>query len=89
MKTRCIRTDTRGPFYPVISYSYQVEGEYYSGEWDGPTFPSEKEAAAFAQTYMPRGSEVMVLHHPTHPERSILQVDPQLGQPDYLTELKI
>jgi len=89
VKIKCIRTDTRGPFYAVISYSYQVESEYYSGEWDSPTFRLEKEALEFAETYMPKGSNVQVLHHPTHPERSTLQVDPRLGQPDYLTELKL
>jgi len=87
LEIRCMRTNTRGRCFAVISYSYEVEGEYYSGEWNGPAFPTEEEATAFAEAYMPRGSAILVLHHPTHPERSTLQVDPRLGQPD-LTELK-
>jgi hypothetical protein len=72
-----------------LSYSYQVNGEFCSGVWDTRMFMAQQQVAEFVEKYMPPKSAVMVQHNPRNPERSTLKVDPQLGQPDYLTELKI
>ena len=77
------------PVFGTLSYSYAVGSEYYSGEWDTPLFPSEQKVVEFVEKYMPPRSAVVVHYDPRHPETSTLQVDPQLGQPDHLTELKI
>jgi hypothetical protein len=77
------------PVYGILSYSYQIDGEYYSGEWDTPMFPSKSEVDEFIGKYIPLKSAVVVHHDPRHPERSTLEIDPRLGQPDYLTELNL
>lgn len=50
VEIQCMRTNTRGRCFPVISYSYEVQGQYYSGEWNGPAFPTEEEATLFVET---------------------------------------
>ena len=81
--------DASAPLYGVLSYSYCVNGEYYSGEWQTPQQTTKDNVTRFVNKYLPPGSRVVVQHHPTYPGRSMLQVDPQLGQSDELTQLKL
>jgi hypothetical protein len=81
--------DASAPWYGVLSYSYCVNGEYYSGEWQTPQQTTKDNVTQFVNKYLPPGSRVTVQHHSTDPGRSMLQVDPQLGQSDELTQLKI
>jgi Protein of unknown function (DUF3592) len=77
------------PLYGVLSYSYKINGEYYSGEWSTPQQTSRNNVTEFVQKYLPPGSEVVVRHHPRDLGRSVLDIDPELGKTDELTQLKI
>jgi hypothetical protein len=77
------------PLYGVLSYSYKVDGEFYSGEWSTPQQTSRSNVTEFVQKYLPPGSTVVVRHHPTDLGRSVLDIDPELGKTDELTKLNI
>jgi hypothetical protein len=89
VRIRSLGGDASSPFYGTLSYSYVVDGQYYSGEWNTPQFPSEQQVREFVDKFMAPKSAVVVQHNPQRPERSTLKVDPQLGQAEYLTDLKI
>jgi hypothetical protein len=80
---------TSAPLYGILSYSYEVNGEYYSGEWSTPQQTTRDKVTEFVKKYLPPGSKVLVRHHPTDPGRSMLEIDPELGKTDELTQLKI
>ena len=77
------------PLYGVLSYSYNINGEYYSGEWSTPQQTSRNNVTEFVKKYLPPGSKVVVRHHPTDPGRSMLDIDPELGKTDEITKLNI
>jgi hypothetical protein len=52
-----------------LIYSYQVDGEYYSGRYEGG-FLSEGEAQAMTEKY-PKGTLLQIRAHPERPERSV------------------
>ena len=81
--------EASAPMYGVLSYSYRVNGEYYSGEWSTPQQTTRDHVADFVKEYLPPGSKVVVRHHPTDPGRSVLDIDPELGKTDELTQIKI
>src|SRR5437762_13219774 len=64
-----------GPYYGVLSYSYQVADEYYSGEWMTPSFPKRSDVSEFVEKQMAKGTKVTVKYHPRHPDRSVLEID--------------
>jgi hypothetical protein len=80
---------TSAPLYGVLSYSYKINGEFYSGEWSTPQQTSRSKVTEFVQKYLPPGSKVVVRHHPTDLGRSVLDIDPELGKTDELTQLNI
>ncbi len=45
-----------GPYYGVLSYSYQVADEYYSGEWMTPSFPKRSDVSEFVEKQMAKGT---------------------------------
>ena len=81
--------DTSAPLYGVLSYSYRINGEYYSGEWSTPQQTSRNNVTEFVKKYLPPGSKVVVRHHPTDPGRSMLDIDPELGKTEEMPQLKI
>ena len=70
-----------GPYYGVLSYSYEVADEYYSGEWTTPSFSERSDVNEFSEKQMPKGTKVMVKYDPRHPERSVLEVDIAITDP--------
>src|SRR5207247_10279905 len=46
-----------GPYYGVLSYSYEVADEYYSGEWTTPSFSKRSDVNEFFEKQMPKRSE--------------------------------
>jgi hypothetical protein len=70
-----------GPYYGVLSYSYQVADEYYSGEWMTPWFPKRSDVSEFVEKQMPKGTKVTVKYDPRHPDRSVLEVDIAMTDP--------
>src|SRR2546428_618385 len=48
-----------GPYYGVLSYSYEVADEYYSGEWTTPCIPREACSKSISQSVtLPRRSRL-------------------------------
>ena len=70
-----------GPYYGVLSYSYQVADEYYSGEWMTPSFPKRSDVSEFVEKQMAKGTKVTVKYHPRHPDRSVLEIDIAMTDP--------
>jgi hypothetical protein len=70
-----------GPYYGVLSYSYEVADEYYSGEWTTPTFAKRPDVSEFVEKQMPKGTKVLVKYDPAHPERNLLEVDIAITDP--------
>jgi len=54
-----------------ITYSYAVDGEYYSGYYKGDLCSSEAEVDKWI-TQFPKGTKLQVRVHPTNPEKSVL-----------------
>ena len=77
-----IRTvGNHGLYYGVLSYSYEVADEYYSGEWSTPTFRKRSEVSEFVEKRIPKGTKVTVKYDSAHPERSVLEVDIAITDP--------
>ena len=55
-----------------ISYSYRVNGNYYSGHYTGDLFSSEAEVDDLVE-HFPKGTIVQVHVHPLKPELSVLK----------------
>ena len=53
-----------GPYYGMLSYSYEVADEYYSGEWMTPSFSKRSDVNEFSEKQMPKGTKVMVKYDP-------------------------
>jgi hypothetical protein len=70
-----------GLYYGVLSYSYQVADEYYSGEWMTPSFAKRSDVSEFVEKQMPKGTKVTVKYDPRHPDRSVLEVDVAMTDP--------
>ena len=65
----------------MLSYSYQVADEYYSGEWMTPSFPKRSDVSEFVEKQMAKGTKVTVKYHPRHPDRSVLEIDIAMTDP--------
>jgi Protein of unknown function (DUF3592) len=66
-------------FSPYVSFSFEVSGEHYSGEWwTGPNYSTEDEARRFLEQNMPVGSRLNVRYKPRNPSLNMLEVDPTL-----------
>lgn len=65
-----------------VSYSYSVDGEFYSGEWLSPTLKNDKALTEFLEQSMPIGKAVSIRYMPSHPERSLLADGPQPERSD-------
>lgn len=70
-----------GPYYGVLSYSYPVADEYYSGEWMTPSFAKRSDVSELVEKQMPKGTKVTVKYDPRHPDRSVLEVDIAMTDP--------
>jgi len=63
-------------YFPELHYSYQVNGEYYSGLFRLPESRTDSDAAlALAKPWINR--RVFIRYHPNRPEKSVfLRQDP-------------
>ena len=59
----------RGTFYPTLSYSYSVNGEWYSGSVeDCESFTNLQKARDFVDAHT--GKSILVRYDPNRPEKS-------------------
>lgn len=88
---RPLRSQT-GPghiYRPVVSFSFAVEGERYSGEWTGPAVRTEQDVTDFAGKVTPPGATFNARYKPGQPSRNLLDVDPALYERDKLVQLDL
>lgn len=64
-----------------ITYSYSVNGEYYSGE-DKQRFATERRANEYADRF-PTETTVFIRYNPNHPDVSVMRRDEQMGMGAY------
>jgi len=64
-------------FYPLVSFSFVVDGEHYSGEWSGPAFRYEQEVQKFMQQNTPIGANLTARYKPQQPSLNLLDVNPE------------
>jgi hypothetical protein len=62
----------------VVKYSYVASGERYSGEWQTPNFFRPAQVSDFVTRHFPPGQIVTVRYDPKKPERSLIEVDPEI-----------
>ncbi len=79
---------TRSLSFVDVSYSYTVDGQFYSGQFLSPTLPNDDALTAFLKERLPVGQTVLVRYHSKHPERSIIGQE-ILAPQDVITELKL
>ncbi|MCI0348889.1 MAG: hypothetical protein L0Z53_05630 [Acidobacteriales bacterium] len=60
-----------------LSYSYTVDGQYYSG-YHKQFCASERDADDYL-LQSPRDSAIFIRHHPAKPDRSVMRRDDQMG----------
>jgi hypothetical protein len=65
-------------FNPVVSFSFVVSDNYYSGEWVGPAFATEQETRDFMQQNTSIGTKLSAQYKPDNPKLNVLQIDPAL-----------
>lgn len=65
-------------FRPVVLFSFVVSKDYFSGEWVGPAFSTEKETRDFMQQNTPISSKLSVQYSPDNPKLNLLKIDPAL-----------
>jgi hypothetical protein len=63
----------RESFVTEIAYSYEVNGEYYSGHYLCDLMSSQDEADRLAEAY-PEGTTLLVRVHPSKPAVSVLDL---------------
>ena len=64
-----------------VSYSYAVNGEYYSG-YSKMHFANEDDAEEFANRFL-RDMTLFIRHKPRRPEVSVIRSDDQMGMGAY------
>jgi hypothetical protein len=64
-----------------VSYSYSVDGEYYSG-YSRAHFANEDDAEKYANEF-PANATLFIRHKPHRPEVSLLRRDDQMGMAAY------
>ena len=69
------RQDNGHHFVPLVSFSFTVADEYYSGEWLGPAFSTEEETKEFMQKNTPVGAKLTVRFRPSDPKFNLLDID--------------
>ena len=62
-----------GPFWAVLSYSYSVNGQFYSGTWETPKFQKREQVMDFFHARLPVGTKIEVHYHPLHHNRSMAE----------------
>jgi Protein of unknown function (DUF3592) len=81
---------SEGHYYePVVSYSFSLAGEFYSGEWVGPAFGKEQAAREFVDQNMPIGGKLTVHYKSEKPALNMLEVDPALWDANALIKLNL
>ena len=65
-----------------VSYSYSVDGEYYSGQWLTATLPNDSALMEFLAKVAPLGQALTISYDPKHPERSLPTDPPQPERAD-------
>jgi Protein of unknown function (DUF3592) len=72
------KQDNGHHFIPLVSFSFTVANECYSGEWFGPGFSTEQEAKEFVQKNTPVAANLKVRFKPSDPKLNLLDIDPSL-----------
>jgi hypothetical protein len=78
IEVRRVQDNDGHHFLPVVSFSFVVAEEYYSGEWVGPAFSIEEETRDFMQQNTSIGTKLPVQYKPNEPELNLLNIDPAL-----------
>lgn len=65
-----------------VSYSYTVNGEYYSG-YSKMHFANEDDAEAYANRFL-KDMTLFIRHKPHKPEASLIRSDDQMGMGAYV-----
>ena len=80
---------THKDYYGTVKYSYTAGGERYSGEWLTPAFFKRGQLEDFLSRHFPPGQGISVRYHPSKPDRSLLEVDPEIYNRDPMIKLGI
>jgi hypothetical protein len=75
--------------FTSVTYSYSVDGEFYSGEWLTPVLKNDGALLDFLDKSLPVGKAVGIQYMPGHPGRSVLADGPQAEREDSLTQLDL
>lgn len=78
IEVRRIQDSDSHHFCPVVSFSFVVSENYYSGEWVGPAFSTEQETRDFMQQNTPIGTKLSAQYKPNDPKMNLLDIDPAL-----------
>jgi hypothetical protein len=79
IEPRRIQNSDSHHFRPVVSFSFAVTDEYYSGEWVGPAFSTEQETRDFMQQNTPIGGKLTVRYKSKEPRLNLLDIDPAIS----------
>jgi len=78
IEVRRIQDSDSHHFSPVVSFSFAVSENYYSGEWVGPAFSTEQETRDFMQQNTSIGTKLSAKYKPNNPNMNLLDIDPAL-----------
>jgi hypothetical protein len=78
IEVRRVQDNDGHHFLPVVSFSFVVAEEYYSGEWVGPAFSIEQETRDFMQQNTSIGTKLPVQYKPNEPKLNLLNIDSAL-----------
>ena len=78
LEVRRIQDSDGHHFRPVVSFSFVVAQQYYSGEWVGPAFSTQQETQDFMERNTPVGSKLNARYKPNEPQLNLLDIDPKL-----------
>lgn len=78
IEVRRVQDNDGHHFLPVVSFSFVVAEEYYSGEWVGPAFSNEQETQDFMQQNTSVGTKLTARYKPNEPKLNLLEIDPTL-----------
>jgi hypothetical protein len=80
---------SKNDYYGTVRYSYTTGSGRYSGEWLTPAFFRRDQLTSFISSHFPPGQNVTVRYHPGKPDRSLLEVDPEIYNRDPMIKLGI
>lgn len=82
IEVRRVQDSDSHHFSPVVSFSFVVSKDYYSGEWVGPAFSTEQETLDFMHQNTPIGAKLSAQYKLDNPKINLLDIDPALWDKD-------